>query len=714
LRVRPIRTTALALLVSITGLIAPSTSSVATAAEWLWSAQEPIAPGVTHEQLVAPVGAAEVALNAIRVDADAAGITVETRTAHDAALGAMERLLDQTARSTSEGHRVIAAINGGTFGCFGVDLCSAGGLNVVDGEVYGYRAGALSVGPPVFAITKSREPLIGRPVLGATLTLPDGTTVRIDAVNAPRKDGQTVLYTPRWGTQTWTDDTGLEVVIDGAALPLTVEGAYNGIVSDVRSGVGDAPIGSGSLVISASAETAALLSSVAIGDSVTVRTSIDDGWNRIAYSVSGREQLVRGGSVDIAPVGLDKSTSRHPRSAVGISADGGLILVTADGRQKYTAGATVAEMAQLMVDLGAVDAINLDGGGSTQLAARRAGRYEAEIVNSPSSQSRAIANAIHVVSSAPTSTLADVAIAPGARRVRVGDSVAMTLGGHDAAWNGVPADLGRVTWEASGPAVTVDDAGVVHAVAPGRATVTARAGPWTATASVTAVERVPEVGPPTVSFVAGVHPAQSSVGLRASWTVTPGAHAIERIELQRWTYVSGWRNVALDAPAADSTLLTFYFGRRYILRVRATDASGFVTPWSTADPFRVEPFVPEGSPMIGSPGWTDLSVAEAIRGDVRRSSALGETVAYEMREQPFAIIGQRGRRHGVAQVWVNGEQTASVNLRAPRIRRRQVLYVGQFTQAPSPSMTTIEYRNASTGARTIVDLDEILVIVTLH
>lgn len=58
----------------------------------------------------------------------------------------------------------------------------------------------------------------------------------------------------------------------------------------------------------------------------------------------------------------------HPRTAVGRAADGALILMVVDGRQSGSRGATLDELARLMLEAGAVDALNLDGGGSSTLA----------------------------------------------------------------------------------------------------------------------------------------------------------------------------------------------------------------------------------------------------------------------------------------------------------------------------------------------------------
>lgn len=73
------------------------------------------------------------------------------------------------------------------------------------------------------------------------------------------------------------------------------------------------------------------------------------------------------------------SAARHPRSAVGITRGGDtLLFVAVDGRQAASVGMSLGELAAAMVRLGAWDALNLDGGGSTALVVRDS------VVNSPS------------------------------------------------------------------------------------------------------------------------------------------------------------------------------------------------------------------------------------------------------------------------------------------------------------------------------------------
>lgn len=73
---------------------------------------------------------------------------------------------------------------------------------------------------------------------------------------------------------------------------------------------------------------------------------------------------------------------RHPRSAVGIKANGNVILLTVDGRNENSAGMSLYELTKIMRWLGCTEAINLDGGGSTTLWVNGFG--ENGVVNYPS------------------------------------------------------------------------------------------------------------------------------------------------------------------------------------------------------------------------------------------------------------------------------------------------------------------------------------------
>lgn len=87
---------------------------------------------------------------------------------------------------------------------------------------------------------------------------------------------------------------------------------------------------------------------------------------------------------------------RDPRSAIGFDQNGHLILCTIDGRQPNMAGVSLTEEAYIMKELGCVDAYNLDGGGSTQLAIKIDGEFQ--LLNQPCEKPyRKIADAVLIV-----------------------------------------------------------------------------------------------------------------------------------------------------------------------------------------------------------------------------------------------------------------------------------------------------------------------------
>lgn len=96
------------------------------------------------------------------------------------------------------------------------------------------------------------------------------------------------------------------------------------------------------------------------------------------------------------------TTQKYPRQTIGITAEGNVVLMTADGNQApKSIGLTVQEQAEVMLDLGCVWAGHLDGGGSCTYAAKAEGSNDFTIQNSPSDGSeRSISNGFIMVSTA--------------------------------------------------------------------------------------------------------------------------------------------------------------------------------------------------------------------------------------------------------------------------------------------------------------------------
>jgi len=104
------------------------------------------------------------------------------------------------------------------------------------------------------------------------------------------------------------------------------------------------------------------------------------GWPRVGDVIGGNPVLIRNGRIEWDNLsGSHYIFARHPRSGVGLTDDGKVLLVTVDGRKpRHSVGMTLTGFAKLFKSLGATWALNLDGGGSTTMVVR--GR----VVNRPS------------------------------------------------------------------------------------------------------------------------------------------------------------------------------------------------------------------------------------------------------------------------------------------------------------------------------------------
>jgi Phosphodiester glycosidase len=126
---------------------------------------------------------------------------------------------------------------------------------------------------------------------------------------------------------------------------------------------------------------------------------------RVSWHLRGRPEVAISGNKVLLLHGVRRvvdDLEMHPRTAIGIDRDTGRILMlVVDGRQTFSRGYTMLELADLMQALGADDALNLDGGGSSTLLGLRP-EGVIDVLNSPSDGfERKVANALEVTYTAP-------------------------------------------------------------------------------------------------------------------------------------------------------------------------------------------------------------------------------------------------------------------------------------------------------------------------
>jgi exopolysaccharide biosynthesis protein len=340
-----------------------------------------VAPGVTYDHVWSPTG--PWAIHLLRVDRDSCWQLAAAK-GGDAAIG--REPTSALVRELARHERVVAGVNADFF------LFSPPGVprgaHVQEGRVI--------TGPgdrPVIAADSSGTLFIGRlDVTGRVMA--QGNVIPLEGWNRAVPRG--LAFVDRaWGAASDTGSGSVEVVVAGAPLRVvTTDTAPAGVPIPIEGGV---------LVAGRDADAAARRTLLGLrpGDTVSVQRAITRPHLRTV--VGGWPVIVRDSTVTPAAdsAGASFAPVRHPRTAVGIAHGGReLILVVVDGRQKpYSDGMTLRELAELFRSLGATQALNLDGGGSsTFVLADSVAPGGVRILNRPSDKvERAVGNALVVV-----------------------------------------------------------------------------------------------------------------------------------------------------------------------------------------------------------------------------------------------------------------------------------------------------------------------------
>lgn len=312
----------------------------------------------------------------------------------------------ETTSELAAAESAVAAVNGGFFvmdpeaGAEGDPAGASVQRGLLLSEPVGER--------PVLVLDRRlRRAAVVRPRWTGSLRV-DGRTVRLDGLNRvpgtirncgglgdeptedPRHDvtceddAEIVAFTAAWGATT-PQGEGHEIVVS----------QKTGRVLAVRPHRGGDLV-EGQTIVQATGDRVAEISDLAVGDhaGLDVRLLADghDLDDPQTLVVNGGPELVRGGELHVtqAADGMAHPDSagfaygwflqRNPRTVAGLDAEGGLHLVTIDGRQPGELGVSVPEAAAVARALGMIAAINLDGGGSTTMV------VGGEVVNSPSDE----------------------------------------------------------------------------------------------------------------------------------------------------------------------------------------------------------------------------------------------------------------------------------------------------------------------------------------
>ena len=308
----------------------------------------------------------------------------------------------------------------------------------------------------------------------------DGTSVAADSQSLE-------TAAPAEGTREVDEVTGSLVLTD----QLTVGGRLVCTVDQVLESEKSIQISQGKLVLTVNKQNNQWLldqvSALKPGDQVSIDvTAADTRWNDVVTAIGGYYKIVTNGQV-----GPQTDSTANPRTAIGIKADGSVLFYAIDGRQSgYSIGATLTQVAQRLIELGCVEAVALDGGGSTTMGATLPDASAMSILGSPSDGSlRAVSNGIFLVSELePNGVLDHYYVTPYDSVVLSGAQVALKATPVDE--NGYAfSDSATVSWSIRNGDGIVDVNGVFTAGSEsGTTQVTASTNRAEGSASVTVVK----------------------------------------------------------------------------------------------------------------------------------------------------------------------------------------------------------------------------------
>ncbi|MGB7070892.1 MAG: phosphodiester glycosidase family protein [Pyrinomonadaceae bacterium] len=347
--------------------------------------------GIDYAAIEHRIGDDPVRIKLLRLDTTK--VRLDVIHAMDAALGT------ERTSSIARRHGAVAAINAGFFrldtSIFAGDAAS---LLTIDGRLLSES----SNGRAAIAINNQggqSRVAFGRVQTRLSLYTGKDPALPVAGVNRERKENEIIIFTKEFGRTTLTDPNGSEFIVRSGA-----EDGYFGKVISERSMYGSTEIPRDGFVVSASGGFSPELSRRFRNRNLKWRVGVemsgnggplDPAFHTAEDIVAGVPQLIKDGKIDIdwEREGSSKAfvETRHPRTAVAKLSDGRLLFVTVDGRQPgVSVGMNLIELAEYLLALDAVDAINLDGGGSTTMY------LDGKVVNTPSDKTgeRKVSDAI--------------------------------------------------------------------------------------------------------------------------------------------------------------------------------------------------------------------------------------------------------------------------------------------------------------------------------
>ena len=312
-----------------------------------------LAPGLIYREYIKGRSEGPVKAHLLEVDLKK-GYSLKPVLSNDSIAG-LETLSEMAARSEA-----LAMINGPYYMRNGEIL----GVMKIDRDL----VSTSDTPRTTFGLLPDGRMIFDVPTFSGHVELPDKSRLPIDGVNRSRGESELIVYNRHYAYWTLTSGGGREYIV------------RNNRIIDVRGD--NSVIPEDAVVVSVNGRPAWLMSELKVGDPLVVVKTLGPIWDKVTQAVGAGPCLIKNGEIYLTTLGeefgSDVAGGRAPRTAIGLTREGKALLVVVDGRRRTSVGLSLLELAQFLLEQGAVEAMNLDGGGSSQMIIGK------QIVNTPS------------------------------------------------------------------------------------------------------------------------------------------------------------------------------------------------------------------------------------------------------------------------------------------------------------------------------------------
>lgn len=350
-------------------------------------------------------------------------IDLEMCMGQDKSIGC-ETPANMIARNNWVGHEVVGATNGDFFA---TSPTSQVGIPT-SGQITNERVYISPNNRASFVLDDNRHPFIDRVKFSGTVKVA-GKSIAINRVNDPRYS--TVLYTRNFGPSTYPATEGKLVLIAPSGdqpFAWKPNGTEHGVIEEIIDANGTVTIPDDKAYLWLHDGQESQAEGLAVGNEVTIEfktwlASEPDRDITITQQIGGSNHIIM-----LNDEFREDWPERHPRTCIGFNADSTrLYFVVIDGRSTTSVGVTLIEAWGIFQGIGASNAVNLDGGGSSCMIVND------EVLNKPSDGSmRAVGNGCLLISNAPPSdAINQIAFEPRCYNISVAARTRFNIWGYN-------------------------------------------------------------------------------------------------------------------------------------------------------------------------------------------------------------------------------------------------------------------------------------------